>query len=425
MQQLVKAGKSRQAYELALEHRGRLEGRPGFDLYYGIAAVDAGHVSEGVLALERVLAHHPDHGRARVELARGHFLLGDNRRARRQFRRVLANDPPQAVREKVRRFLAALQARERAVRVGISGGVEIGVGYDSNVNVAPDEERIDIYGGLGTVRLQDESRETADAVVSTAADLAVGIPLSAHWRIRVGANARQRTAVSNELFDQDQGTARAGIGYRGRNLSARLDLNGTRSYVGERAAGLRNGYFGGEPYMNLVALRGHVGYGFGNGASLSTFGQAARQRYPGQAVRDARLLVGGVGGGYAMALPGRPRLKLTLLGGRQKASEDSTTAEALAGKRIQGGQLGLRLHPAARWRVRARFQVRQTRYGAEHFLFQERRRDNRFRANLEGRWQCADHWSLTARLAQSRNDSSIPLYAYDRTRALLITRYEL
>ena len=81
LRSLIDQGKPEAAYQLARRTPERL-GEPEFDLLFGIAAVHSGHAAEGVLALERFILVQPRHEAARLELARGYFLLGDDARAR-------------------------------------------------------------------------------------------------------------------------------------------------------------------------------------------------------------------------------------------------------------------------------------------------------------------------------------------------------
>src|SRR4051812_37658779 len=85
---LIDQGKAADAYALGKQHPEEL-GNPAFDFYYGVAAIDAGHAGEGVLALERYITNFPDNQQARLELARGYFVLGDDARAREEFDVVL------------------------------------------------------------------------------------------------------------------------------------------------------------------------------------------------------------------------------------------------------------------------------------------------------------------------------------------------
>src|SRR3990172_1342356 len=90
---LLDQGNSAEAYALAKKYPNEL-GSPGFDLYFGIAAIDTGHAGEGVLALERYIANFPANQSARLELARGYFVLGDDARAREEFDAVRKTNPP-------------------------------------------------------------------------------------------------------------------------------------------------------------------------------------------------------------------------------------------------------------------------------------------------------------------------------------------
>src|SRR3954462_12600836 len=110
---LLDQNKAAEAYALGKRNPDQL-GNPDFDFYYGVAAVDAGHAGEGVLALERYVANFPDNQAARLELARAYFVLGDNTRAREEFDVVQKNNPPPNVQANIQRFMDAIRARESA-----------------------------------------------------------------------------------------------------------------------------------------------------------------------------------------------------------------------------------------------------------------------------------------------------------------------
>src|SRR3954470_21710406 len=104
---LVDQGKGVEAYALGKNHPNEL-GNPAFDFYFGVAAIDAGHAGEGVLALERYVANFPDNQAARLELARAYFVLGDNARAREEFDVVQKSNPPPNVQANIQRFMDAI-----------------------------------------------------------------------------------------------------------------------------------------------------------------------------------------------------------------------------------------------------------------------------------------------------------------------------
>ncbi|MDZ7748426.1 MAG: tetratricopeptide repeat protein [Halofilum sp. (in: g-proteobacteria)] len=147
--ELVEAGEYEAAYELAHEHVGDMAGNVRFDFYYGIAAVDSGHLGEGVFALERVLIAQPGADRARLELARAYFLRGDDRRARREFEAVEAHDPPAPVQAQIERYQLAMQKRAGRYETTVTGYLESGIGFTSRTSTAApaDAESVDILGG--------------------------------------------------------------------------------------------------------------------------------------------------------------------------------------------------------------------------------------------------------------------------------------
>ena len=130
---LVEANKPAEAYELGKKHQEAF-GEPAFDFYFGIAAVDAGHAGDGVLALERYLLNFPDNVSARLQLARGYFVLGEDARSREEFEAVQKLNPPADVTSTITRFLDAIRLRESRYTTSTGGYVELGVGRDTNIN---------------------------------------------------------------------------------------------------------------------------------------------------------------------------------------------------------------------------------------------------------------------------------------------------
>lgn len=61
-------------------------GEPRFDYLMGVAALDAGHATRAVFALERVVQRDPQDMLARAELGRAYLAVGDATAAREQLR---------------------------------------------------------------------------------------------------------------------------------------------------------------------------------------------------------------------------------------------------------------------------------------------------------------------------------------------------
>src|SRR6185503_19877957 len=130
---LIEKGDGRGAYAIGKQTPGEF-GNPAFDFYFGVAAIDSGNAGEGVLSLERYVTNFPDNLEARMELARGYFVSGEDTRAREEFDAVRKANPPPPVVTNIDRYLDALRARDSAFKTTTSAFLEFGVGYDSNIN---------------------------------------------------------------------------------------------------------------------------------------------------------------------------------------------------------------------------------------------------------------------------------------------------
>lgn len=123
--------------------------------------------------LTSLVSANPSLSRARLELARVYYLSRDYKEARREAQEVL-DDPntPPTVRATLLAFLAQIDADEKiyAARHQWSPSVYAGLMYDSNVNIGPSRDVIDV-GGVFLDVLPD-SQETSDAAGVLSAGIA-------------------------------------------------------------------------------------------------------------------------------------------------------------------------------------------------------------------------------------------------------------
>src|SRR2546426_4747567 len=184
---LLEQGRSADAYALGRSRSEEL-GKPEFDFYYGVAALDSGHAGEGVLALERYVVRFPDNDRARLELARGYFVLGELVRAREEFETVLRKNPPPAVQATIERFMDSIRAQETRYTTTAIGYMEIGGGYDSNVNSGVGNPVISVPT-LGTVQLTQTGVKSGSKFPPLGARGSTSHPLAPGAALPGGASA--------------------------------------------------------------------------------------------------------------------------------------------------------------------------------------------------------------------------------------------
>jgi len=412
LQRLVESGRAEQAYRLALAHRAALEGRLRFDFYYGVAAIDTGHVAEGVFALERVLMRRPGLDRARLELARGYFLLGEDRRARREFQTVLAHRPPASVEATIDRFIEAIQRRSDRYETVVTAYAELAAGYDTNVNSATDLDSVAIFDGLLELNLADSSQAQGDAFWQMAAGGEVRKPLSPHTGVFGAVSARVRGHASQTAFNTGRLAYRAGWEWRGD--FARLRLSGH----------LQPFYLGNSVYQHRYGAAADYRYALSDTTAATAFARLERLDYPDQAIRDSRMWTAGAGVNHLFLGPFRPALSLRVFGGQEIADADSDPARAIAERDMLGAQVGLRfvLHPE--WSLNLAGQLRRSDYAADHQLFLETREETYYQADAGLTWQFTKHWSAGPKLRYSENAANLGLYDYDRTQAWLRLRYD-
>lgn len=157
---LLAAKDAAAAYALLAPLEAQRAGDPAFDYLLGIAALDAGHVTRAIFSLERVVAVRPVDQLARAELGRAYLAAGDTARAREQLALARSGDTPADAAAAIDRVLGIVDqvVPQRGARM--SGYLELGAGYDSNVNSATNqgEFAIPAFGGILFQTSEDSRR---------------------------------------------------------------------------------------------------------------------------------------------------------------------------------------------------------------------------------------------------------------------------
>lgn len=241
---LVEQGKMTEAYNLAVSEPDNF-GDPTFDFYFGIAAIDAGAPGEGVLALERYVLQFPENRNARLNLARGYFVLGEDDRAKDEFE-TLRPDSSGEEAANIDRFLDAIRARESRFHQTVAGFIEGGLGYDTNLNAGVSSGSLVSIPGLIAAPQSPNSIsvKTGDAFASIAAGAQITRPIYQGITLfgAVSLDSRTYERSRDDVFNQvDYGISGGATYLLGRDL-----LRGTAS-VGEQL-------IGGQNYVLVEAL---------------------------------------------------------------------------------------------------------------------------------------------------------------------------
>jgi tetratricopeptide (TPR) repeat protein len=301
LRRLVESGQFEQAWQLA-QAQPQLAGDVHFDFLYGVAAIQAGRVPQGLLALERHLSAVPGNERARLELAQGYFLLGDYVRARSEFEFVLRYDPPAATRQRINALLEAMQVRDAADRRPAARFyAEFGGGHDNNVNQGTFRDEVSTLFGPQSVAGTD-----AQAIADDFLHLALGgqqqMRVSNRLSVFAGVDADQQRNLQARRFDR--GNLNAYVGFS--NLAAGALWRTTLS-----AAHLG---VGGNRYRDVIQIGSEASWSLSNETQLMAFGQYGEQRFAGdEDERDGRAVsIGGMVSVAPAGWPGSPTIGLRL-----------------------------------------------------------------------------------------------------------------
>lgn len=401
-------GQSEEAYQLASPWVTELEGQPLFDFYYGIAAVDSGHAGEGVMALERVLLVHPDNDRVRLEYARGMYMLEDNDTAKAEFTRVLDSNPPKSVAIKIRRYLDLIAKREELYKTTYLAYVQGTVGYDSNLNSAPEDQ-------LNRVELTEGSLGKGDSYVSFNAGVGVTVPLDKQNSLFSKAN------IDNKQYQDEKGFDNQSINVLG-GWRHKLDKNDRLQLI----ANGQNYRVDGDSFRNMFGLTGDWTHNVSNTLTVGGYLSVSRLVHPDSALewRDSIQFSGG--GNLYTTLPiwHSPILFSRVFYGDETPDDSTLVSRASVEKRFYGGSLGLQLPITDNNTATLSGLYQNARYAGDDWLYGVRRDDDYKAINFS--WGYRHNKNITVNFNASliENDSSIELYQFDRENLSFSLKYE-
>ncbi|MCW9012140.1 MAG: surface lipoprotein assembly modifier [Gammaproteobacteria bacterium] len=400
LQQLFNTYKRQKAYDYARQYVDQQEGDPYFDYLYGVAAIDTGHASQGVFALERVLLTFPEDHVARLELARGYFILEEYSRARLEFEKVLAYNPPREVQETTQQFLDQIRLKEARYRTTSSGFVSLAIGSDSNVNSGADD-------GVTIIDLDEQSLGQDDTFSELVAAWQIGHPFAPGWMMSGNITGAFRINQDHDEFDTNTATLQFGVSrlYKESRYKAELLY---QTYQ-----------LDGDDYRDLAGMNLEWHYSLTQKSRLSSTLQYVNLEYPETESRNSDLATLSLTYTHSFAILLNPTFFATLNLGAEIAEDDSN-ANALSDteRDITGIRVGsiLGLSPKLALQISAGYQ--SSEYAGEQTfpLFAGIVREDDFTsADINLLWLFHKDWRLDTKISYTENSSNIELYNYDRT----------
>jgi hypothetical protein len=397
------------AYELAKQNPGEI-GNPAFDFYFGVAAIDSGHAGEGVLALERYVINYPDNQQARLELARGYFVLGEDARAREEFNGVLKAEPPADVRANIERFINALDARQSSYRTTTGVYAELGFGHDSNAN-----------GGVGSAGI---SLPVFGSV--RVAPNGVKVPSDFTW-VALGGEIIHPVAPGFAVFANGRVDGKFNEG----GLPSQFDqnniaVNGGFTYLNDKSlyrvtATHATVEVDNKRFRDVDGIAGEMSYQLDELQSVGPFLQYARLAYTGDnRPRDSDFYIGGVNYRRAFIGPYQPLLTLSASLG----DEHNVRNRPDLGRGVWGGRVGVAVTPAPKWSASAGASYQRSNYSGVDPLLLVTRKDDYYAIDATVGYAFSRSLSLRGEVIMTDNKSNLELYEYKRNVYAVKLRYD-
>lgn len=406
--QLIETGQYSLAFTQSQSLLDDWTGEPIFDYLYGLAALNSGELEQARFAFERILMTQPEHHRARLELARLQMAQGQWVHANENFNAVLANNPPETVRQNIQRLLDELARRQASQQPQHQFQLSLSGGHDDNINSATSLRSIDLnFAGLGslTAILPEASRAQAVDFTRLQADAIWIVPHTQQRQWFASVQGEHKYLLDDLPLDQTQLSLTAG-------LRQQLGLHQLQLSLQSHSI-LRDG----NRLLWSPALSAQWQKRFGRHARLGLQGRWSGVSYPDQPQLNLDI--------YQIA----PQLHW------QQGAHQWLIQPQISSNRLRNGERDHLDHD--QWGVSGRYQIQarpdlalnayaqwqQSDYAKRHPTFTEKRQDNYWHVGAEARYQISSKWQLWSELRHTVQDSNLDLYEYDRTSLELGVRY--
>lgn len=445
---LMREGKPADAYLLLQPLEAQYAGNVDFDYLLGIAALDSRRPEEAVNAFERVLAVNPAHMGARLDMGRAFYALGSFDLAKQEFERVRAANPPEAARKVVDQYLAAIAQQVAQEKRRLTGYLEAGLGYDSNITSVTSAFQGGTQQAFGAA-----FNPTGNAVQRSASFLTAGggldfvAPITDTVSLTAGLDARLRyydrksppaeptprivpgdVARDNAAYDSQTLDGRVGGLFR-LLPNAVLGLNVKRQeFRQDGDTPLAPGASRITLDRNTDAVAADLRYFLSPEAQLGGFLQYAENRYPTNNPQDTDQVLFGFSYLHAFKRPGNPVLFVSAYQAEDDAVRplnppiNSTDVT----RRVQGVRLfgQYSVHPDTDVLAVFGYSKRKDQTAFSRSSLVAFGVDDTYELAVGVNWRFAPLWSVRGQVQHTKNDSNLGLYSFKRTEGIVTLRRE-
>lgn len=398
---LLNAKQAIQAYDLLAPLEEERAGDPEYDYVYGLTLLEVGEPSRAAFAFERCLGTEPNNGPCRVQMARTHLTLGETASSRKELEVIKEYNPPAEVKGLVEQYLGLNQQLEESKKRQINHFVEIGMGYDTNINSATENSRIAIPSFNNfSIFLTVPHRETSTVLKSQ-----IGSSLQYQFNPdligSVDGTFSYYTLFDNNNFDYYTLDANAGL------------LKNIGNYSVQGKLQLQKMGLDGKAYRDVLGLLSQIQRPIGETTQIAAFGQYNQLRYDNQTARDANRFT--LGTAYSQQFEWRfsPTFYSSLYTGQETTTDSQFDyfSNTFTGLRFGGS-----INYQDNLRFNSHLSVEKRDYDRVNpFLpFKDNRNDTETSFELSATWALSSKYRLQPHYNYTRNNANLSLYDYTR-----------
>lgn len=423
LQKRVLANQHEQAFQLAEQHIESI-GEPGFDFYYGIAAIESGHPSVGVFALERYITVYPDNRTARFYLARGYFILGEDQLARAEFEDLLRDaDPSESA--VILQYLDGIWERENRYFPRFRFVAELGLGHDSNVNEGVGAGPVSGLPGIN-VDVNSSNRRVSDSVVMSSVAIDGSRPLAPGLTWLGHVKADMYGPLDKTQFDHRQLAAGTGLAWESGRQLWRTGIEFRNQWIdSQRLLGnstwFADWHYRPDQFQRWGAAVSWSDLNYRDVNLFNTLDRSGGRVATNDGQRDSEILQISANHTRYFSHPWAPAWKNTLLLGQERNQQ----GVANLSRDFWGLQTAWTARPADRWLMQFQLAYLNSSHKAPYGVGLATRQDDRWQASAAVSYRWSRRWQLVTEWSLMEQNSNIGLHDFGRQRWSIKARYEI
>jgi tetratricopeptide (TPR) repeat protein len=395
------------AYEILAPLEEQQSGNPEYDYLLGVALLEKGEPHNAIFAFERCLAVEPKNGPCRVQMARTHLALGETENARAELEVVNAYNPPPEVKQIVNQYLGAVDNLEKQQKRRITAYAQAGIGYDSNINSAPDDAN---KFALALPQYKGFTNPTADDSTYASLSAGSGIVYKATNDVNLLAdiNAQTRSFFDDHNFDYQAADASLGASFNLETFVLMTKLQGQKMWLD------------GKSYRDITGGLAQVQSSLGQG-QMALFLQSNKLSYSTLSARDAKRKNMGIAYSSVVDAPLNPSFYVSMYKGDETIESIAFQSQDFKGLRT-GGSLTL----TQNLNLNGQLSYEKRDYNKALVpLFLINRADKESSVGVNLNWKLNKNLSLQPNYTYTQNQSNISFSDYTRHVVSVDLRFDM